>query len=155
MSSSGVLIIGLGNPLRGDDGVGAVVAADIRARNIAGVDAVAFDGDISSLLDRWQDAQTVIVVDASRSAGPPGSIVRLEESAGALPAGPSAASTHGFGLGEALALARALDQLPPRLVVYAISGQSFEIGAVLSPAVAAAVPSVVNRVLEDLAGSAA
>ena len=56
-----------------------------------------------------------------------------------LPRGALGMSTHGFGLAEALELARALGQLPRRCIVYAIEGASFETGAPLSPEVAAAV----------------
>ena len=59
-------------------------------------------------------------------------------------------STHGLGLAEAVELARALDQLPDRCVVYAIEAASFQPGAPLSPPVAAAIAEVGNRVRDEI-----
>jgi hydrogenase maturation protease len=59
-------------------------------------------------------------------------------------------STHGFGLAEAIELARALGGLPPRCVVYAIEGSSFEEGAALSPPVVAAAAEVARRLCGEI-----
>jgi hydrogenase maturation protease len=67
-----------------------------------------------------------------------------------LPALFSRVSTHAFGVAEAIELARALGQLPPALVVYGVEGATFEAGAGLSAAVAAAVPQVVAQVRQEL-----
>ncbi|MFA6207521.1 MAG: hydrogenase maturation protease, partial [Methylocystis sp.] len=71
---------------------------------------------------------------------------------GPLPRAAFGASTHGFGLAEALELARALGVLPPRCIVYAIEGEIFDIGAPMSPAVAAAVAVVADRLRADILG---
>jgi hydrogenase maturation protease len=72
-----------------------------------------------------------------------------------LPQGAFNLSTHGFGLAEAIELARALDQLPPRCVVYAVEAGSVVVGAPLSPPVAAAVPAVAARIREEIVDAAA
>jgi hydrogenase maturation protease len=151
--TSSALVIGIGNPLRGDDGVGVVVAERIRARGAGNVDVTVLDGDGASLVERWAGAAAVIVVDATRSAAPPGSIERFDAVRSPLPCVGRSATSHGFGLAEAVELARALDRLPPALIVYGIAGRSFEMGEGLSPAVAAAVPEVVARVLREAAGA--
>jgi len=61
-------------------------------------------------------------------------------------------STHGLGLAEAIELARALGALPPRCVVYAIEGASFEAGAPLTPAVSDAVADVALRLEAEIVG---
>ena len=61
---------------------------------------------------------------------------------------------HGFGLNEAIELARALGQLPPRCIVFAIEGEAFETGAGLSSAVAAAVREVTDRLSAELRSKA-
>jgi hydrogenase maturation protease len=143
------LVIGLGHPLRGDDGVGAAVAAELCRRSIAGLEAVVFDGDGAALVDRWDGAERVIVVDATRSGAAPGTVERLDATSFLLPRTRPGGSSHGFGLAEAVELARALRRLPPGLVVYGVSGESFGMGEGLSPAVAAAVPEVVERILKE------
>jgi hydrogenase maturation protease len=62
----------------------------------------------------------------------------------------SRVSTHVFGVVEAIELARALRQLPPVLVVYGVEGATFETGADLSTAVAAAVPQAIAQVRQEL-----
>jgi hydrogenase maturation protease len=152
VNRSRVLVIGLGNRLRGDDGVGAIVADAIRERNVAGIQAMAFDGDGAALLECWRGLDTVIVVDAMRSPAAPGSIQRFD-AAHPLPAMGQARSTHGFGLAEAVEMARHLDLLPRTLVVYGIVSESCELGEGLSASAAAAVPRVVELVLADGRGA--
>jgi hydrogenase maturation protease len=60
-------------------------------------------------------------------------------------------STHAFGVAEAIELARVLQQLPSRLVVYGVEGAHFDIGCDLSAAVLQAVPEVVQQVRQDIA----
>jgi hydrogenase maturation protease len=58
------------------------------------------------------------------------------------------ASSHGISLGSTVALGQALDRLPRRLVVLAVSGVDFDLGTGLTPEVAAAVGPVARRVCE-------
>ena len=69
-----------------------------------------------------------------------------------LPIGLSLASTHGFGVADAVELARALRQLPERLIVYAVEGCRFEPGAPQSPEVVAAAQRVAARVVLEVLG---
>jgi len=61
-----------------------------------------------------------------------------------------AISTHAFSVAEAVELARALNQLPPRLIVYGIEGKNFDSCVGLSPEVKLAVEEVFCRVKEEL-----
>ncbi len=81
-----------------------------------------------------------------------GTIRRFDAARDPLPEATFGLSTHGFGLVEAIELARVLGSLPERCVIYAIEARSFDLGAALSPAVAAAVDDVVERVLAEIAG---
>ena len=63
--------------------------------------------------------------------------------------------THAFGLAETIELARALDRLPARLLVYGIEGACFEAGDELSPPVRAAVDAVREELRERLGNPAA
>ena len=144
----GALIIGLGNPDRGDDGAGRAVAAKLRARVPRGMRVIECAGEATDLLARLGEADEAILVDAALSGAAPGTVGRFEAHQAPLPAARFGMSTHGFGLAEAIELARALGQLPRRCVVYAIEGRSFGIGDPLSPEVEAAVENVVARVLD-------
>jgi hydrogenase maturation protease len=108
-------------------------------------------GSISDLLAAWDGADAVILADAVRAGGPPGKIYRFRVQEAALPAELfPAASTHDWGIAQAVALGQALQQLPPFLVVYGIEGQDFGIGQTPSPAVAKAIPAAARLILQEV-----
>jgi hydrogenase maturation protease len=147
-----VVLIGIGNPFRGDDGVGPAVVATAAERLPPGVRAVELDGEAARLVEAWAGCDAAVVVDAVRSGGPPGRVLRLDLADGdPIPLEWRAAgSTHSTGLAEAVALARALDRMPGRLVVYGIEGHAFEEGTTLSPTVAAGADEAVARVVAEV-----
>jgi hydrogenase maturation protease len=129
-----------------------VAARRIRERAPAGVEIRELEGEPVSLVDAWEGADHVFVLDAVRSGSPPGTVHRIDASTGPIPATLSAASTHTLGVGEAIELARALGRLPARLVLYGIEAERIAAGAELTPAVAVAVDDAVARVLAELEG---
>ncbi len=145
------VVLCIGNPQRGDDAAGRAVARALRAL-LDGVEIVEEEGEATRVLARLAGADAAFIVDACVSGQAPGEIRRFDIGAGPLPHTGFSASTHGFGLAEAVELARALGVLPPRCVVYAIEGASFDIGAPLSPAVATAVEIVAARMRADILG---
>ena len=144
------LIIGLGNEYRRDDAVGLVVARRLREAAPEGVRVLEESGEGAALIESWQGADTVILIDAVHSGAKPGTIHRLDAHAQPIAKKFFRFSTHAFGLAEAVELARALGRLPPRLIVYGVEGKSFEAGVGLSPEVEAATQQVVERVLGEL-----
>ncbi len=144
------IVIGIGNPDRGDDGVGRLVARSLDGRLPADVEIVEVDGEATALLAHMDGAEEAYLVDACASGAAPGTVRRFDVVAAPLPQAAFGLSTHGFGLAEATELARALGQLPPRCVVYAIEGAGFEAGAPLSDAVAEAMPRVVQRLCGEI-----
>jgi len=152
---TGLLVAAIGNPDRGDDGVGPAVACTLRLRAPAGVRIRDCSGDVLELIDEWAGCAAAILIDASEPRGDPGRIRRLDLIGNQLPADFAQNSTHAFGLAETVELARALDQLPCRLVAYLVEGERFDVGATLSTAVAAAVDSVAEAILAELADMAA
>lgn len=147
-AAGGVLVIGVGNRLRGDDAAGPLVADRLSG---AGVAAIEHSGEGAGLIEAWQDAAAVILVDATRSGAEPGTIRRFDAAAVTLPRGTFQYSSHLFGLAEAIETARLLDRLPPRLIVYGIEGARFDFGAPLSDPVALAVAAVGERILQEIA----
>jgi len=147
------IVIGIGNPDRGDDAAGRMVARLLRRSLPDGVDLAELAGEATALLARLDGAGTAWLIDASASGAPAGTVRRFDVGDGPLPAASFGLSSHGFGLAEATELARALGQLPPRCIVYAIEGACFDAGAPLSPPVSAAVADVAARVIAEIAGS--
>ena len=146
--SGRVQVHALGNADRGDAGLGPAVPALLRGRLPAGAELRVCGGDALGLIEGWAGLVALVCVDASAPAGEPGRICSLETAMDELVAEP--ASCHGFGLAEALAPARVLGLAPPRLVVYAVEGRSFRIGAPLSAEVAAAAEAVAGRILGEV-----
>jgi hydrogenase maturation protease len=145
-----VTVIGVGNAYRSDDAAGLVVARRLRAR---GVDAVEQEGEPVALLEAFADRDAVVVIDAVRSGAAPGTVHRVDVSERPLPAElGGASSTHAVGVGEAIELARVLNRLPPRVVVFGVEGERFEAGTGLSAAVTAAVDPLVDAILAELGG---
>jgi hydrogenase maturation protease len=149
---AGVLIIGVGNRSRGDDAAGLVVARLVRDRlgGTGGVSVLECEGDTAGLVDLWTDASTVIVADAVRSGSKPGRVHRIDARARPLPPTLRRTSTHAFGIGDAIELARTLGRLPPRLVFYGIESAAFALGTPPSPAVASAAVSVARRIVRAI-----
>ncbi len=149
-----MIVIGVGNAWRGDDGAGLAVARRLREAAPAGLEVREVEGDASALVDAWAGADRVVVVDAAESGAPPGTVRRFDAVAEPLPARGVRSSTHAFGVPDAIELSRALGRLPARLDVYAIEGAGFTAGDRLSPAVDQAVAAVVEELRSAVARSA-
>jgi hydrogenase maturation protease len=146
-----ILVIGVGNEFRGDDGVGLEVARALLAEVPPHVTVLEASGEGAALMEAWKGYERVIVVDATSSGSPPGAIHRFEAHREPLPAPFFHYSTHAFSVAEAIEMARALGQLPPEIIVYGIEGKQFVAGEGLSPEVETAASAVVEGVLRDLA----
>ena len=141
------LVLGVGNLDRGDDAVGILIARRLRALLPPEVEVREASGEGAGLLDTWQGAEEVWLVDAVRPSGLPGRIYRLDVTTTPLPSDFFHYSTHAFGVAEAVELARVLGDLPRALFVYGIEAQSVRPGANLTPAVEAALEVVVAELL--------
>ncbi len=145
-----ILVIGVGNEYRSDDAVGLVVARRLRQLSLGNVTVIEASGEGADLMESWKGADSVIIVDAASSGAKPGTIHRIDARAQRIPTGLLRYSTHAFSVGEAVELARAMNRLPPRMVVYGIEGERFDEGTVLSRAVQGSVDAVVDLVLKQL-----
>ena len=148
--SSTVLVIGLGNTYRRDDGVGRVVAGKLRELIGDQAKVIVETGEGASLMEVWKGTSFVVLVDAVQSGAEAGTVFRLDAIAQEIPSRFFHYSTHAFSLAEAVELARAMDELPPRLVLFGIEGADFSAGETLTPKVSAAVSEVVKRVREEV-----
>jgi hydrogenase maturation protease len=145
-----VLVVAIGNADRGDDGFGPAVAQRLRGRVPPTVRILERSGDALTLIEDWNSFPPVIIVDAMMPTTKPGRIHRLDLTHGPLPIGCSPRSSHAFGVAETVELARSLGRLPQCLFAYVVEGEQFGTGAPLSPAVAASVEDVAERVLNEL-----
>jgi hydrogenase maturation protease len=147
---SRIVVIGIGNPDRGDDAAGRLVAQRLRGALPTEIEVAEIDGEATALLALLDGTDRAVLIDACMSGGKPGAVLRFDVSDAPLPETRFGLSTHGVGLGEALELARTLGQLPPRVIVYAIEARRFDLGAPLSPPVADAVDETGELIEEEL-----
>jgi hydrogenase maturation protease len=150
-AGGGAVVIGVGNEFRGSDAAGLIVAGRLAERPGLQAVVVRWEADPAGLLEAWDNADLAIVVDSAVSGAEPGTVKRFDASAVPLPARLRLGmTTHALGVAEAIELARALDRLPRRLVVYCIEGSSFATGAALDPSVERAIDETVERIVGDL-----
>ena len=146
----GVMVLGLGNPDRGDDGIGAAVVQRLAGWLPQDVASVVAAGDVVSLIGDWEGRDALICVDAAGPLGAPGRVHRIDLCVEDLPRDVARASSHDLGLAEAIALARALDLAPPHIIVFAVEGACFTTGTGLTPDVAACRDRVAGEVLAEI-----
>ncbi len=148
------IVLGIGNPDRGDDAAGPEVARLLKSILPSDVEIAEHGGEAAALLGRLEGVAEAYLVDACASGAPAGAVQRFDAAAAPLPQGLFGLSTHAFGLAEAIVLGRALGQLPRHCIVYAIEAGSFDAGAPLSPQVKVAVADVARRLGAEIVGEA-
>lgn len=144
-----ILVLGIGNPQCGDDAAGPEVVSHIKKLNAEHIIAKAVRGEPSTIISSMKGHSYVILVDAILAHSATGTLHVFDASRGALPAELFGHfSTHSFGLADAIELARALGELPPKLIVLGIEGNHFEPGDPMSPAVKEAIIEATRWIYE-------
>lgn len=161
MTGTGALVLGIGNVLLRDEGVGVVVARRIEAARESGdmvipPDTRVVDGGTLGLdlLPMIEDADQVVMIDAVDLGQAPGtvSILRDETVQAALS---GHVSPHQIGVGDLVAAARLMGIMPPRLTLVGIQPGEIAIGLELTEPVAAAVDVAIDLVRRELAPAGA
>jgi hydrogenase maturation protease len=141
-----VVVIGVGNQLRGDDGAGLEAVRRVRDRELpTSITVHLHEGEAIGLLALWDGAEAALLVDTVRSGAPPGTIHRLDASHAPLPSALRRFSSHTIGIGETIELARALGTLPATVRVYGVEGRQFDVGTELTDEVGAALHGLVRE----------
>ena len=149
--AAGVLVLGLGNLLLRDEGVGVHAVRRLMDgwRFPSGVDLV--DGGTAGfdLLDILAGRERLIVIDAVRGGRDPGSLVRLEGDA--LPVRfRQRTSPHQLGLPELLATLSLTEEIPSQMVLFGVEPLTIEPGTDLSPVVADGLDALCAEVVGEL-----
>ncbi len=147
------LVLGLGNVLLRDEGLGVRVADALRRRFAFPPDVAVLDGGTLGLdlLPQLDGVERLLLVDAVTRGGAPGEIVRLEGDAvpGALDI---KVSPHQVGVADLLAAARLLGTAPRHVVLWGMEPARLEPGTGFSPSVRQALPRLEAAVLGELRG---
>lgn len=150
MTTTHTLIIGIGNRYRGDDAFGCLVIDELTGRLPSGVHSIEHDGEPAALMDCWQGAQKVVLIDAVSSGAQAGKVFHFDLAQQSLPEQFSLYSTHAFGVPQAIELARALKKLPPEIVFIGVEGECFDAGEALSTPLLKVKEAVIAEVLNSL-----
>ena len=145
------LVIGLGNPLRGDDGVGIRVIQALAEYDLPH-NVEVLDGGTQGLglVNLLEGQQRVIFVDAADVGQSPGEFVRFTLAEARLLGNETQLSVHAAGLREALLLAQALKMLPPEVLIFGVQPESLAWKTGLSPPVEAGLAKLVSAIMVEL-----
>jgi hydrogenase maturation protease len=151
LNARGTVVIGLGNVVLSDDGLGVHAVRRLRERYQLAGDVELVEGGTAGLLllPHLADARQVVIVDAIDVGAAPGTPVRLggEECSSAFAA---RMTPHDVGLADLLGAARLSGMWPERLVLHGAQPQSTAIGTELSAPVAAAIDPLVDAIADEL-----
>jgi hydrogenase maturation protease len=145
------LVLGVGNKLMSDEGVGVHVIERIAAGYDLPQEVQLLDGGTlgMDLLYYLEGIENLLLVDAVEAHKEPGTIIRLEGED--VPSFLSLKiSPHQLGVPDMLAAARFKDLYPKRLVLWGVQPEALEIGLDLSPLVESKVDTLVKNMVEQL-----
>jgi len=147
-----LLVLGLGNPLCQDDGVGVMAVTRLLDRWSPGPGVKMVEGGTLGLwlLPLLESYRTVLLVDAIRAEGEPGTLVRIEGEEVARAAA-HRLSVHQVGVGDLMDAAQLRGTLPPKLTLLGVVPEAVTLGLGLTPRVERALPLLMDRVLEACA----
>lgn len=147
-----LLVLGLGNVLCGDDGVGPAVIAELGRRYAPPEGARVVDGGTLglALLPLLAGAEDVLLVDAVRTGEEPGALVRLAGD-DVAPAVRERLSVHQVGVADLLDGLRLCGHWPRRLTLVGVVPETLELQLGRSPVVERAIPDLVEAVVEEAA----
>ncbi|HUU07026.1 MAG TPA: hydrogenase maturation protease [Thermoplasmata archaeon] len=145
------LIVGVGNPILSDDGVGIHVARKLRDLGLESVDVEELPASGLELLDMVLGYDRVVIVDAIvTEEGRPGGFHVLEENA--FERTVHGSTPHGINIATALAMGRKIvpEKMPKEVFFVAIEAKDIvNVSESMTPAVAAAIPSIVDRIVSE------
>ena len=146
-----VLILGLGNPLYGDDGVGPAVIQRLQER-VLPPDVELLDGGTGGLglLDVIAGRRLVVVVDAAEMGRPAGTAARVTPEQARLLGDQAPLSPHQVGLAEVLALAERLGMAPAQVIIWALQPAYLGWKHGLSPEVERSLPGLVVAIMAEI-----
>jgi hydrogenase maturation protease len=145
------LVLGVGNPLMGDDGAGIRIVEMLAEQDLPLNVKVEEAGTPGWGLPTWLEGwKSVIIVDAVRMGQKPGTWRRFNAHEMQLLTEDSPLSLHQPDLAGGMALAQALDLLPENIVFYGVEPACTDPGREMSHAVSSCLPGLVEKIIQDL-----
>jgi len=145
-----VLVVGMGNEFRNDDGLGIFIARQLKKENLPGIVVKEYISEGVGLLGIWTGFNHVVLVDAVFSGKEPGTIIRIEIPPEKIPEDLTRYSTHSFSIADAVEIAQSIGELPGHILIYGIEGKSFENGKTLSAEAEQSAEKVLKKIIEEI-----
>jgi hydrogenase maturation protease len=145
-----ILILGIGNIILKDEGVGVRVAERMMRMSLP-PNVEVLDGGIKGLdlLDFIEDREKVIVVDAVKAGAPPGTLFRFTDKDLAAKKG-VIRSAHGIDFSDVVAIAHFTFTNPPEIIFLGIEPESLDASMELSPLMEKNIPVLINLVMKEI-----
>jgi hydrogenase maturation protease len=152
ISTGGTLILGVGNPLLGDDGVGVLAVQQLQERGGFPPHVTVVDGgtDGLGLIPLIERYRRVIVVDAVPMGLPAGTIRRFTWNKVRAAGREQVLSLHQTDLTDALVLAEALRCLPQEVIIYGVQPHTMDWDHPLSAPVERALPALIDALINEV-----
>jgi hydrogenase maturation protease len=146
-----ILVVGIGNPYRCDDRIGLLIAEHLVKILPKQVEVLFHHSDGLSLIDLWKKFDCVYLVDAVSSGGTPGQVYRFDAIAEQLPGYVfKNYSSHSFDIPATIALAKNLNSLPEKLIIYGVESNDFRMGSGISDKVRQAGLKVCRYIQKEI-----
>lgn len=144
-----MLILGLGNLLMSDDGLGIHVTEVLKQKKWPpGIVILEVGTSVMYYLEEISQTRNLIAVDAVRAGGKPGAIYRL--TLDQLADAPGRCESHSFSLLEVIQLARLITGMPAGIVIYGVEPGQLSPGTQLSPAVQSTLSRLIDEVTREI-----
>ena len=144
------LILGIGNILLSDEGIGVRVAERMQRMSLP-PDVEVLEGGVKGLdlIYFIEGREKVIVVDAVKAGAPPGTLFRFTDKDLAAKKG-TLRSAHGIDFSDVIAITGFMGIKPPEIIFLGIEPESLDAGMELSPLIEKNIPILINLVMKEL-----
>jgi hydrogenase maturation protease len=139
------IIIGVGNPFRGDDGIGSAIIKILRTENSQNFVLVDGGTDGLALLDQLAEYEKAIIIDAVQMLEIPGIVKSFTPAEAKIKIKSDVLSTHGFGLAEMLKLADELN-IKTKITIIGIQPKNIDFGEGLSDEIKTQIPQILKLI---------
>lgn len=149
-----IVVLGVGNLLLSDEGVGVHVANSLMEMTLPSkVEVIEGGTDGFSLMDVVMNTDRLILIDAVKGGGPPGSIYRFDIEDCSHYLDFYKTSVHQINILEVISLSKLIGHTPKTTVI-GVEPKSLEIGMELSPEIQAKIPKIIELIFSELETSA-
>lgn len=147
---SDLLVIGIGNPIMSDDGIGVQAVRYLEGRLPDNVELMEGSVYCADLLPFLENRRKVVFIDGIDAGSEPGTLFRFSPDEVRKQKGEEPVSLHDFGIYELITAAKLLDQCPEDMTLIAVQVKNVEIGEELSQEVREAIPRIHRLLLDEL-----